>query len=238
MAEFPKGHPSSLSRNTANPLQKAGNKQKAIQTKQKDTQEKPANRDTVLRAVEADSVKQTVNNKKSSAKNNNQILPPVAWGTALESIFSTVAKETEQCQGTFFAIGCEGMENIRNFAESAFRGFDETFAFQKDNLESAFATCNATYQAAQSLQQLFSKAFERQLPNNANVFQDFLECKTANDWFSLQSRLIKNNLDASLGVFSEVTQTFLDFSDEVLEPLGERVVNFSKQVSSRFSGAA
>ena len=198
-----------------------------------------ANGGSVLRAVSSNNTQQTSN--KSSTKPIKGTVPASAqsiWGNTIETILSSTTKEAEQFQGTAYAISFEGIENLNNLSESALGYFDESINLYKDNLETLLNSCSASQKALLSIQELFYTQSEELSSSSNNSLQDFFLCTTANDFFTLQSKLVKKQLDQSIETFSELTDILLDFSNEVLSPMGEQVIALSKKMSANFSKAA
>lgn len=150
---------------------------------------------------------------------------------AVKEFMSTSAEEAAKVREKAFAMGREGAEHIAKGADAATKAMYEAVGISRDNLETCMECGNMTAALAKDLSsELFeytNKAFSDQI----EISKEFFACRTINDMFELQSRLVKNSIDSFFNESVKLSGMLFEYTTEALEPINERVAQATEQFS-------
>lgn len=135
-------------------------------------------------------------------------------------------------------MGKEGAAQLQKSADAASRSMGEIFSISRDNVE-ACVTCgsiavNASKQMSAELVSYANKSFSQNVEMSKEVFS----CRTLNDMFDLQSRVMKANMDSFFSGSVKMSELMFQCATEVSEPLNERVSDAAQRISKTISEAA
>lgn len=156
----------------------------------------------------------------------------VRMGTdAVKEFMSTGTDEAQRVQEKLFAIGRESVDNITKSANAATKTINETLAMSRDNVEACIECGNIASNIAQTMSQELVSFANNAFSENVEISKEVFSCRNINDFFELQSRILKNNIDSIFTESVKLTEMAFQLASEVAEPLNERVAEATERFS-------
>jgi hypothetical protein len=156
---------------------------------------------------------------------------------AVKQLFSGAPVDASQ----FFAMsgmGGDSTAQLGKQAEVASRSMNEIFSLSKDNVEACVEAGGVAVSASKTLgAELFSYA-NKSFSQNVELSKELFGCRTLNDMFDLQSKLLKTNLDNFFSESVKVSELVFKAASSVSEPLNERVSITAQRISKTLTEAA
>lgn len=196
---------------------------------------KPASNPTAKLATDATS-KVTkagfaaVENSRASAENVVKI-----GGKAVKDFMSASRDDAQRAQDKVFALTREGSEQLVKGADAVTKVLYEAITLGRDNVETAIECGNLTAALAKDLSAEIFESSNRAFSDNLELSKEFFACRTFNDMFDLQNRILKNSLDTFFNQSVKLSGMVFEYSSEALEPINERVAQASEQISKALS---
>lgn len=155
---------------------------------------------------------------------------------AIQQMLSGGATDAQNKMMSF--MGKEGAAQLAKSADAATRSVGEILSISRENVE-ACVTCgsiavNASKQMGAELVSYANKSFSQ----NVEMSKELLSCRTINDMFDLQSRVMKTNLDSFFSESVRMSELMFQCATEVSEPINERVSDTAQRISKTLSEAA
>lgn len=167
-----------------------------------------------------------VESTRASAENVARI-----GGKAVKEFLATSADEAQKAHEKVFALGREGAENFAKSADAVSKFLHDAVGMSRDNIETAIECGNMTAALAKDLS---SEAFEyanKSFSDRVELSKDVFACRTINDIFELQNRVVKNSIDNFFNQSVKLSSMMFEYTTEALEPINERVAQASEQLS-------
>ena len=170
-------------------------------------------------------------NKATAAKYEKDFNNFVSQGTkAVEQAIANSAEEAKKVQEKVLEFSREGAERLAESVDAAAKNFSDVVEIGKENFEAVVESANIASKIAKEIGQEISEFSNNIVSENLKAFEDFLACKTVNDFFNLQSNLIKNNVDAYFNQALKISEMSMEFS-KAAEPVSERVAVTTEKLS-------
>jgi phasin family protein len=167
-----------------------------------------------------------VESSRSSAENVVKI-----GGKAVKDFMSSSADEAQKAQEKVFAIGREGAEQFAKSADAATKVLYEAISISRENIETGIEVGNMTAALAKDVSSEVFEAANRAFSDNLEASKEFFACRTFNDMFELQNRIVKNNIDNFFNESVKLSGMVFEYTTEALEPINERVAQATDQLS-------
>jgi hypothetical protein len=171
-----------------------------------------------------------VESTRNSAENVVKI-----GGKAVKDFMSTSAGEAQKAHEKAYAMSREGAEHIAKGADAVTKVLYEAVAMSRDNVETAIECGNV---AAALTKDVSSEVFEfanKAFSDNIELSKEAFICRTINDMFELQNRIVKNSIDSFFNQSVKLSGLVFEYTQEALEPINERVAQTSDKISKAFS---
>ena len=140
----------------------------------------------------------------------------------------------EQAQNNAFEQGRAAVEAFFNTAASALGNSGEWAEISRIQSDAAQESADIAAEVAQSIGNEISEFSNTILSEQFKAFEKFLSCKTASDFFQLQSDFLKNSLDQGINRFSNIAQYCVDFA-KAAEPINRSISEASEKVADAFT---
>ena len=167
-----------------------------------------------------------VENGRASAENGVKI-----GGTAVKDFMSSSASDAKAAQEKVFAMTREGTQHLAKGADTVTKLLYETISLGRDNVETAIECGNLTAALAKDLSTEIFETGNRTFSDNLELSKEFFTCRTFNDMFELQNRIVKNSLDTFFNQSVKLSGLVFEYTTEALEPINDRVAQASDQIS-------
>ncbi len=125
-------------------------------------------------------------------------------------------------------------KDISKSADSAMKGWNESFAFNKDNMDAISESATIASKLSQKISSEISDLANDMIAGNMKAAEAFLACKTVTDFFNLQNKLMANGFDKSLNQSFRVLELMMDYT-KAAEPLTERAQEAAEKITKSLS---
>ncbi len=143
-------------------------------------------------------------------------------------------------QGTeaFDQFSKQGAEQLAKASDAASRALNDVVELSKDNVE-AYVECGNIASGAgkyvgSEIMSYANKTFSDQVEMSKELFS----CRTLNDMFDLQSKMLKNNLDGFFSESVKLSEMMFAAASSAAEPLQERMEVTAERVTKSMVNAA
>lgn len=152
-------------------------------------------------------------------------------GKAVKELLSTSASEAQKAHEKAFAIGREGAETLAKSADAVTKALYEAIGLSRDGIETCIECGNITAELASDLSREAFDYANRAFSDQVEMSKEFLACRTLNDMFDLQNRMVKSSIDNFFSESTKLSERLFDYTTETLEPINERVAQATEQLS-------
>ncbi|MBY0406183.1 MAG: phasin family protein [Rickettsiales bacterium] len=156
-------------------------------------------------------------------------------GKAVKDFMSTSAYDAKAAQEKVFAMGREGSEQLVKSADAITKIMYEAITMGRDNVETAIECGNLTAALAKDLSTELFETGNRAFSDNLELSKEFFSCRTFNDMFELQNRIMKTTLDTFFNESVKLSGMVFEYTTEALEPINDRMSQASEQISKALS---
>jgi len=147
--------------------------------------------------------------------------------------FGAGAEEAKKVHERVREFSREGMENFARSADSAAKKLGDVASIGKENFEAIVESANIASQVAKDIGAEISEYTNNRVAENFRAFEEFLHCKTVNDFLNLHSNLIKNNINACFNESLKLTELLME-----LGKAAEPVTSQASTITEKFSKVA
>ncbi|MCI5049739.1 MAG: phasin family protein [Rickettsiales bacterium] len=144
------------------------------------------------------------------------------------------AKEAEQ----FMSFGKEGAAQVAKNADVASRSLNEIVSAGKGNMDTCVQCGNIAVDASKNLSAEMINYANQSFSRNVELSKELFGCRTLNDMFDLQSKVVKTNLDHFFNESVKMSEMAFKCASEVSEPLNERVTETAELINKTITEAA
>ena len=172
----------------------------------------------------------------SIASTRNSAENVVKLGTnAVKDFITPIAGEAQKAQEKVFAMGREGAEHLAKSADTLTKILHESIAISRDNVEACIECGNMTTALAKDVSDELIESGNKTFSTNIELSKEFFACRTFNDMFELQNKLMKSSIDNFFNQSVKLSGMLFEYANEAIEPINERVVKASEQLSKVLS---
>jgi len=235
--------PKAVSKPVAKPTAKPAAKKPATSTKPATkpaakstakTTAKPSQNKTASTAKKAGTSSKVTANSASKAAKKTAQTKPAAKATSTSSTskvyaMSNTAKKSssKSAFGGFkstdhvLSFGKDGAAQFAKTTDAATRAFNESVAQGKEGIEAFIASSNVTADMARNFLSESFRFANESFSDNVEISKDLFNCRTINDMFDIQNRMMRSNMDHFFNQSVKVSEMFFQFVSEATEPLNE-----------------
>lgn len=159
-------------------------------------------------------------------------------GEAVKDLLADSANEAKKAQQKAIELSRESATKIVKSADVLGKVASEICEISRENAETAVQCGNLTSSFAKNLSSQFFEYANRAFSDNLELSKEFFTCRTLNDMFDLQSKIMKSNIDNFLCEANKVSDMLFEYGNETIEPVSERISQSSEQLSKAVAGCA
>lgn len=185
---------------------------------------------------------------KHAAKTEVRMAPKsTAFGAKYDNVADDMMKmSTDAIQKMFKGTSADmsgkmmSMMNpeLAKSADAASRSMNELMSISKEGVDACVASGNVAVSASKHMgAELFNYA-NRSFSQNVELSKELLACRTLNDMFDLQSKMMKANLDGFFSESVKMSELMFECATRASEPLNKTVAKTTKQLSKVLTDAA
>lgn len=158
-----------------------------------------------------------------------------AGNETVREFISSGAHEAQKTQEKVFAFTRENAETITRSTSAATRGLQEMVALSRENIDALVESGNITADMAKTFSaEIFNYANEA-FAHNVELSKEAFGCRTINDIFELQSKLVRANLDSIFNETAKFSNLFFEYAVEAAEPFAGRISETTGRLSKALS---
>lgn len=132
----------------------------------------------------------------------------------------------------------QGAEQLAKASSVASQSFNDAIEMGKENAEAMVESSNIAAGASKTVgAELFNYA-NKAFSQNVEISKELFACRTLNDMFDLQSRIVKNNIDGFFSESVKISELVFEAANNAAEPLQERMQETADRVNKTLSDAA
>jgi hypothetical protein len=146
-----------------------------------------------------------------------------------------VQKVKEKLQEKVLEVGRESADKLVKSVDGMNKVISELAELSRDNMEAAVECGNLTASFTKDISSEMFEYTNKAFSDGVELSKKAFACRTFSDMVDLQTALIKNSLDGLLGETGKITDMLFEYGSEALEPINERIANYSEQISKTFS---
>jgi hypothetical protein len=136
----------------------------------------------------------------------------------------------------FFA-GAKGAQ-LAQGADAANKSMNEVMSMGKDNIDAAVTCSSIAVNAGKNIgAELFNYA-NKSFSQNVEMSKEVFGCRTLNDMFDLQSKVMKTNMEHFINESVKMSEMMFRAASQVSEPINDRISDATKRISKTISDAA
>ncbi len=155
---------------------------------------------------------------------------------AIQEFFKNGAFDSKDKMMSF--MNKEGAAQFSKSADAATRSMGEMMDISRDNVETCVNCSNIAVNASKNMGAEIFNFANKSFSQNLEISKELLACRTLNDMFDLQSRIMKTNLDNLFSESVKLSELMFQCATQVSEPLNERVSDTTNRLSKTLSEAA
>ena len=157
---------------------------------------------------------------------------------AVRGLLSNGATEAKKAKEQLLNMSKESAAQLAKGADAATRSMNEILALGKENMDTCVECGNIAVDASKSISAELISYANKSFSQNVELSKELFGCRTLNDMFDLQSKMLKANLDGFFSQSVKVSEMAFRCASEVSEPLNERVTETTERLTKSWSDAA
>lgn len=125
----------------------------------------------------------------------------------------------------------EGADQLSRVSNVASRTMNDSVAMLQGNMESYVECGNIAADLTRKVREEAFTFANDIFSSNVEISKDIFACRTINDLFDLQNRLIRTNLDSLFTQSTRMSEIMFDYMNQAAEPISDRI----SEATNRFS---
>ncbi len=149
----------------------------------------------------------------------------------LRGAFERGAGDAQRLQEHASRFSREGAEQMSRTANVASRAMSESVAIMQGNVETCMQCGNI---AADMTRKMSEEAFNfanDMFSSNVEISKDIFACRTINDVFDLQNRMMRTNLDSLFSQSARMSEMVFDYMNQAAEPVSDRLSETTERLT-------
>ena len=134
-------------------------------------------------------------------------------------------------QEKFTSFARQSNEQMSKASGSANRATAEMMAVSQENIAVLTDVCNIAVSVNKELVAEIISYCNRQFAQNVELSKQALSCRTLNDMFDLNTRIMKSNLDAFFSESVKISEMVFQCATDVSEPLNECISDSTERLT-------
>lgn len=157
---------------------------------------------------------------------------------AVRGLLTNGAAEAKKAKDQMLHMSKESAAQLAKSADAATRSMNEILSLGKENMDACVECSNIAVGASKSISAELINFANKSFSQNVELSKELFGCRTLNDMFDLQSKMLKANLDGFFSQSVKVSEMAFRCASEVSEPLNERVTETTERMTKTWSDAA
>jgi hypothetical protein len=145
--------------------------------------------------------------------------------------FDRTASEAQRMQEQATRFSRESAQQMSRGASVASRAMNEGVAIMQGNVETCMQCGNIAADMTRKLSEEVFTFANDMFSSNVEISKDLFACRTINDVFDLQNRLMRTNLDNFFSESARLSEMVFDYINQAAEPIGERINETTDRLS-------
>ena len=196
---------------------------------------------STLRRVEAsssqaarDAIRAAGSETFKTAQKSNETTQKVVkmHAYSMKDIMAKNAEGSRQAQSRLFDYTRKGAAEFAKSAEKATGTVNEAIAHGRGTLEACIESTNVTADMTHSLTNEIFRYANEAFSNQVEYSKDMLACRTINDVFDLQSKIVRSGIDSLFNQSLRLSDMMFEYATEASEPLNQRVADVAKRYTA------
>ncbi len=154
---------------------------------------------------------------------------------AVKDFMGPLTGGAQKAKEKVFEKAREGAEHLAKSADTVTKVLHEAIAISRDNVEAVIECGNMTAALAKEVSEELAETSNKMFSENAQLSKEFFACRTFNDIFGLQNKLMKSNIDNFFNQSVKLSSMFFEYTTEALEPINERFMETSEKLGKVLS---
>lgn len=130
-----------------------------------------------------------------------------------------------------FGFGAGASEQFTKSAGSAGRIASEAASLSRENAEALVECGNIAATVTKQLSSEVMGYLNKSFAQNVELSKQAFGCRTLNDMFDLQTKIVKSNLDAFFSESLKISEIAFQCASDISEPLNERLSESTERLS-------
>ena len=125
----------------------------------------------------------------------------------------------------------ENAERMSRSANVASRAMNEGVSIMQGNVETCMECGNITAEMARKMSEEVFNFANEMFSSNVEISRDIFACRTINDLFDLQTRMVRTNLDSLFSESARLSEMMFDYMNQTAEPIGDRISETTERLT-------
>jgi hypothetical protein len=130
-----------------------------------------------------------------------------------------------------FAFGRDASEQLTKSAGSATRVVNEAVDISRENAEAIVEVGNIAVNVSKQVSAEIIGFVNKSFAQNVELSKQAFNCRTLNDMFDLQSKIVKSNLDSFFNESLKISELAFQCASDISEPLNERISESAERLT-------
>ncbi len=160
------------------------------------------------------------------------MMPVLEMGTeSVRQIWENGAEEVMKTREKMAEMSQESVQTLSRTADSTAKGVAEAVKLGQENVTAAVECSGIATEAYQEMTaELYAMANEI-FSENVALSKELLSCRSANDFFEIQSKMLRAQVEAMVDRSVKLTDMWFRASAEAFEPVQERMADSVEKIS-------
>lgn len=130
-----------------------------------------------------------------------------------------------------FAFGRDASEQLTKAAGSTNRAVNEAVEISRENAEAVVEAGNIAVNVSKQMSAEIISFVNKSFAHNVELSKQAFNCRTLNDMFDLQGKIVKSNLDAFFNESLKMSEMAFQCASDISEPLNERISESAERLT-------
>lgn len=152
----------------------------------------------------------------------------------MKKAFTESARETQKAQDQFMQFSRETADQFAKATDSATRSLTEAAEQSRYSMEALVESGNITADMTRSFTNEIFRFANESFSDNIEISKEIFGCKTINDVYDMQNKMVRNNLDHFFNQSSRFSDMMFQYMTDAAEPFNQRMSATGKNFGKKF----
>lgn len=173
--------------------------------------------------------------KKSSEQLSHIASYGFQSGEAVQQWMDSASGEMQKAQEKMMAISREGADQWNRQSSQANEAATEVTQLQQDAFGVVVECGNIASDATQEMTQEVVHFINERISEQLSLSKEFLGCRTVNQYFDLNSRWARTQLDSFFNESLRLSDLFFKYSQDITEPVSQHTQSTVSRMNRKFA---